>query len=84
MRKQIGNAIRKHRILNNYTQRHMANQLKISIASYSNIENGKALLTVEVLYTICTILKIEDWKEILPDLSNNMNTVTVNNNAPGK
>lgn len=66
MNKLIGGNLREQRIKKNYTQEYMAGRLHMSIASYSNIENGKVSLTLDMLLEICAVLKIEDWKEVLP------------------
>ena len=41
--------LKKYRIMNNYTQKEMAEKLKISIPAYWNYENGKRIMPADVL-----------------------------------
>jgi transcriptional regulator with XRE-family HTH domain len=53
-----GSLIKKYRDDKGYTQEFMAHQLNITQNSYSNLENGKSYLRVDVLEEIAKILEI--------------------------
>lgn len=46
-----------------YTQAQVANEAKISVGGYTNIENGKRMPSVSVAKSIAKILDIE-WSKI--------------------
>lgn len=50
--------IRKLRTQKGYSQEYMAYELKISQKTYSNIENNKSLLTIEMVERIAFILEV--------------------------
>lgn len=57
--------IRKLRTQKGYSQEYMAYELKISQKTYSNIENNKSLLTIEMVEKIAFILEVP-FLELLP------------------
>jgi len=58
MKYQIADNIRKIRVLKNYTQQFMAQELGISQKSYSNIENNVHTLSMERFLKIASILEV--------------------------
>ncbi|HZK93902.1 MAG TPA: helix-turn-helix transcriptional regulator [Prolixibacteraceae bacterium] len=49
-----------------YSQKYMAEQLKISTSGYGKIEIGENVLSVERFLDICRILKVTSYNQILP------------------
>jgi transcriptional regulator with XRE-family HTH domain len=72
--------IKQFRELRNYTQEHMADQLKISQRSYSSIENGQTQLTVDRLFEISEALQISIG-EIIGSENQYIYNNNFNNNA---
>ncbi|HNS41997.1 MAG TPA: helix-turn-helix transcriptional regulator [Taishania sp.] len=58
MDKLIGKKIRKVREIKNFSQEYVANKLSISQSAYSNIENGKTLISEKSLNSIAKILEV--------------------------
>jgi len=58
MDKMIGFKIRKVREIKDITQSFVANKLSLSQSTYSDIENGKSVVTSKMLEQIATILKV--------------------------
>ncbi len=53
--KQIGKKIKELREENNYTQKQVADYLKIDQGHLSNIENGKRNTTVDIIEKLCDL-----------------------------
>jgi len=58
MKSTIGDRIRVLRLIKNLSQENMANELNISVASYSNIERDVTDITVTRLLLIAEILQV--------------------------
>lgn len=58
MENKIGEKIRQTRVIHNLSQENVATELGISVGAYSNIERGKTEITVNRLYQIAKILKV--------------------------
>lgn len=74
MKNTIGDNIRMLRVLKGFSQENMANELDISVSTYSNIERDVSALTVNRLLQISEILDVKpstilemDGKQILAD-----------------
>jgi len=52
-----------------YSQKYMAEQLKISTSGYGKIEIGENVLSVERFLEICRILKVTSYNQILPAIN---------------
>jgi len=52
-----------------YSQKYMAEQLKISTSGYGKIEIGENVLSVERFLEICRILKVNSYNQILPAIN---------------
>jgi len=63
---KIGNRLRKLRIAKGYSQEYMADVLRISQKTYSNMENDKSSISIETLKKIASEYNI-DLMEILSD-----------------
>ena len=63
---KIGSKLRKLRISKGYSQEYMAETLKISQKTYSNMENDKSSISIETLKKIASEYNI-DLMEILSD-----------------
>lgn len=63
---KIGNRLRKLRIMKGYSQEYMADVLKISQKTYSNMENDKSSISIDTLKKIAEEYKV-DLMEILSD-----------------
>ncbi|MBC6400202.1 MAG: helix-turn-helix transcriptional regulator [Ekhidna sp.] len=72
--------IKKIRLEKNLSQDWIASQLGISQRSYSNIENGQTQLTVDRLFQISEVFKVNAG-EIIGVENQNINTNNFNNNA---
>lgn len=57
--------IRKIRTQKGYSQEYMAYELNISQKTYSNIENNKSPLTIEMIEKIATLLDVS-FVDLLP------------------
>jgi transcriptional regulator with XRE-family HTH domain len=57
-RKNVGKLLRLYRRSANYKSEYIANELGISLASYSKLENGKIELTDTRLSLLCKIYQI--------------------------
>ena len=66
MKVKLGERIRKARIIRGLSQQNMADDLELSVASYSNIERGITDINVSRLIEISHILKI-DVSELLKE-----------------
>src|SRR5689334_14580122 len=80
----IGNNIKKIRELRNLTQEYMANQLGMSQAGYSKIENGTNDVTFSKIEEIAAILKVSPEELVAFDSQkyfNSFNNVRGNNNG---
>jgi len=51
-----------------YSQEYMAFMLNISQNAYSRLENGKTPLTINRLFEICDLLKVEPGEFLGPDV----------------
>ncbi|HAA00251.1 MAG TPA: hypothetical protein DEP18_04020 [Flavobacteriales bacterium] len=60
----IGNYLRVLRATKNLSQENLADELKLSVAAYSNLERGKTEFTIGRIMQIARIFKI-DWKELI-------------------
>jgi transcriptional regulator with XRE-family HTH domain len=58
MKHKIGERIRKARMLSGLSQQNIADELGLTVASYSNIERGITDITVTRLIEISTILNV--------------------------
>lgn len=73
----IGHKIQKLRELKNYTQEYMAEQLKMSQANYSRLENNSIEMSLDKLQVIAKVLEIslEDLisldEKVVFNISNN-------------
>lgn len=56
MKKDIGNRIRLARVTKGLSQQNIADELGLTVASYSNIERGVTDITISRLYEIAEIL----------------------------
>lgn len=56
---EVGKNIRKIRLLRGYKQQWIANQLGITKAAISKIENGKTDISLSRLCVIAVVLKVE-------------------------
>lgn len=63
---KIGNRLRKLRMIKGYSQEYMADVLKISQKTYSNMENDKSSISIDTLKKIAEEYKV-DLMEILSD-----------------
>lgn len=54
----IQNVLKKFREDNNYTQKEIANYLRITQQAYANYENGKRLIDIEKLIELADLYKI--------------------------
>lgn len=77
MKTTIGDNIRMLRVLKGLSQENMANELDISVSTYSNIERDVSSLTVVRLIQIAEILKVKpstimemDGKQLLSESDN--------------
>ena len=80
----IGNRIKKIRELKNFTQEHMAKQLRMSQTGYSKIECGESDVTYSKLQEIAKVLGITTEELVLFDQQkyfNSFNNVKGNNNG---
>lgn len=66
MKVKLGERIRKMRTIRGLSQQNMADDLELSVASYSNIERGITDINVSRLIEISHILKI-DVSELLKE-----------------
>lgn len=55
---KLGTAIKTERLLKNFSQEYMADELNISQRAYSKIENNEIQLKIDRLIRICEILNI--------------------------
>lgn len=58
--KSIGRKIVKARNAAGLSQEDVAGEAEVNRAHYSNIENGKANFSIEMLFKICKALKIKE------------------------
>jgi len=58
MIKDIGNSLRKVRQQKNITKKYVADQLGISIRTYSRLESGETPMTIRRLNRLCEILNV--------------------------
>lgn len=60
---EIGILLRKLRVINGFSQQHVANHLNLSRNSYANWENGRTEITLTNLDKICSFygLKPEEF-----------------------
>ena len=58
MKHKIGERIRKARMLSGLSQQNIADELGLTVASYSNIERGVTDITVSRLYQLATLLNV--------------------------
>jgi transcriptional regulator with XRE-family HTH domain len=61
---EAGQNIKAIRELRNYTQDYVADQLRVSIPTYSNIETGKTEITLTRLQQIAKVFEV-DYQQIL-------------------
>lgn len=62
----VGERIRIHRMIKNYSQEYMAFMLEISQPAYSNIERGITVLTIPRLYEIAEVLEMSVFSLMPP------------------
>ena len=55
---KVGNRIQKFRIQRNLTQQELAAIIDISVSHLSNIETGKTIASLEVMFKIANALKV--------------------------
>ena len=58
MKHKIGERIRKARMLSGLSQQNIADELELTVASYSNIERGVTDITVTRLYQLAKLLNV--------------------------
>jgi transcriptional regulator with XRE-family HTH domain len=58
MKHKIGERIRKARMLSGLSQQNIADELGLTVASYSNIERGVTDITVSRLYQLATLFNV--------------------------
>ncbi len=56
---KIGDKIRKYRLLKGYSQENMATMLNISQKTYSNLENNKSNISIDILKTLAKELEVD-------------------------
>lgn len=57
--------LRRQRILLGLEQKDVANRAHINKAYYSLIESGEKIPSNDVLKSICKVLDIENWKDLI-------------------
>ena len=62
MKKNIGNSIRLARVTKGLSQQNMADELGLTVASYSNIERGITDITVSRLIEISKLLNVSIYQ----------------------
>ncbi len=72
MKKKVGERIRVARVTKGLSQQNMADELGLTVASYSNIERGVTDITITRLFEIARILgvKIEDLLGLVNNSTN--------------
>ena len=72
MKKKVGERIRVARVTKGLSQQNMANELELTVASYSNIERGVTDITITRLFEIARILdvKIENILDLVNSSQN--------------
>lgn len=58
MKHKIGERIRKARMLSGLSQQNIADELELTVASYSNIERGVTDITITRLYQLAKLLNV--------------------------
>lgn len=64
----LGDAVRTARIQHGYTQKQLADKLDIDERTLISIENYKSNTTIEILYPLLRLLKIDSRKIFNPEL----------------
>ena len=64
----LGDAVRIARIQNGYTQKQLAEKLDIDERTIISIENYKSNTTIEILYPLLRLLKVDARKIFNPEL----------------
>ena len=59
MTDQVLKRIRLERFNKDFSQEYVANQLKISQSFYARIESGKSKLTVDLLFKLAELFKVQ-------------------------
>ena len=59
MKKKVGERIRVARVTKGLSQQYMADELGLTVASYSNIERGVTDITITRLFEIARILQVK-------------------------
>lgn len=77
MKMKLGEKIRLARVTKGLSQQNIADELGLTVASYSNIERGVTDITVTRLYEISNVLGVS-ISEFIPELS-----TTMANETPG-
>jgi transcriptional regulator with XRE-family HTH domain len=77
MKLKLGEKIRLARVTKGLSQQNVADELGLTVASYSNIERGVTDITVTRLYEISNVLGVT-ISEFIPELS-----ATMANEMPG-
>ncbi len=67
MKKNIGNSIRLARVTKGLSQQNMADELDLTVASYSNIERGVTDITVSRLIEISKLLNVSIYQLLEED-----------------
>lgn len=67
MKKNIGNSIRLARVTKGLSQQNMADELGLTVASYSNIERGITDITVSRLIEISKLLNVSIYQLLEED-----------------
>lgn len=73
MKKKVGERIRVARVTKGLSQQNMADELGLTVASYSNIERGVTDITITRLFEIARILQVKI--ENILDLENTSQNV---------
>ncbi len=73
MKKKVGERIRVARVTKGLSQQNMADELGLTVASYSNIERGVTDITITRLFEIARILQVKI--ENILDLENSSQNV---------
>lgn len=63
----LGQAVKRFRGWNNWTQEFLAEKLEISANFLSNIENGKAWVSAKTISKLAIIFRIEPHELFMPD-----------------
>ena len=71
----LGDAVRMARIEHGYTQKQLADELDIDERTIISIENYRSNTTIEILYPLLRLLKIDARKIFNPELDTESNVI---------